>query len=814
MGLLAHDLVQAFRQLRRRPVFTAAALLTLGIGIAASTAIFSLVDRALLRPLPYPHADRLVQVFGTGGDRILQRHELSHPDFVDLRSGLRSFQALAGYRGRGTLALQTPEGQVPLSATAATAGFFDLLGAPPAVGREFRAEETRRGGPPAVMLSHGLWAARFGGDASILGHSLVLDGKAHPVVGVLPAGFSLPGRAPSDVWLPAQPSEREEGNRGAYRLNTLGRLQDGVDPAEAQAELDTLGRRLAAAYAGAEAGGGFLAVPLEALARGPVRPLLLALLAAVGLVLLIACANIANLQLAHLSSRGRELAVRAALGADRRQLVQQMVLESLVLGLLGGALGALLAAWGLGLVRGLLPEGQRLAFPFLAAAAVDPRALGFTFLIALGTGLGCGLLPALQASRNLRLAASLQGRALETEGPGGRRLRRSLAVAELALGLVLLAGAGLAVQSFLRVLNRNPGFQVRGLATAGFQLPRSRAADPAALVRANQDLRARLEALPGVRGATTVDVPPLNGGGNTSDYTVEGRPEPRPGERPSANIRTVAPGYFAVLGIPLRRGRAFGPEEEAPEPRRVVINQLLADQVFQGVEPLGQRLRFEGAAGLAAWEIIGVAGNEVLSTLDGRPTPAVYFPFAQDPGVRMAVLVREDGEGPGRLLGAVRKELQDLDPGALITGLGSLERTLQNTPDAFRRRFLAQLTACFGGAAAVLALLGVYGVVAFSVGQRRLEFGIRMALGARAADILALVLGEGLRIVGAGLGLGLVGCLVLSRLLAGLLFGIAPWDPATLGAATLLLGATALAACLPPALGAARVDPGVALRSE
>ncbi len=813
MGPLAHHLVQAFRQLRRRPIFTLMAPLILSIGIAANAAIFSLVDHALLRPLPYFRSHRLVQIFGIGGDGIHPRHELSHPDFADLSARAQSFQALAAFRGRGALALTTPEGQVPLSATAATPGFFELLGVRPAVGREFRTDEARRGGTPVVMLSHGLWQGRFGGDPDILGRSLVLDGRAHLVVGVLPAGFSLPGRGPADVWVPVQPHGVEEAARDAYRLNTYGRLRDGVTTAGAQAELEALGAQLASIHPESKAGAAFLAVPLEELTRGPRRPALLALLGAVGLVLLIACTNIANLQLTHLSSRNRELAVRTALGADGWQLVQQLVMESLVLGLLGGALGALLAAGVLGLVKGLIPAEQRLAFPFLAAAGVDLRVLAFTLLLALGTGLLCGLLPALQASLGLRPAASLQGRTMGVEDPRGRRLRRGLAMAELALGLVLLASAGLVVQSFLRVLNRDPGFRLRGLATAGFLLPPNRAGDPGALVRANQDLRARLQAMPGVQGATTVDVPPFNGGGNTSDYTVAGRPEPRPGERPNANVRTVAPGYFSVMGIPVHRGRAFGPQEEAMEPRRIVINQLLAEQMFKGTEPLGQRLWFKGTTEPAPFEVIGVVGNEVLTSLDGRPTPAVYFPFAQDPSARMVVLVRDRDGDSGRLLDALRRELQNQDPGALVTGLGSLERLVQSTPDAFRRRFLAQLTGIFGLAATILALLGVYGVVACSVGQRRVEFGIRMALGARASDILALVLGESLRIVGCGLGLGLVAFLVVSRLLAGLLFDIAPSDPATLGAAALLLGATALGACLPPALAAARVDPGTALRS-
>jgi putative ABC transport system permease protein len=698
----------------------------------------------------------------------------------------------------------------------ATAGFLRLLGVSPAIGRGPLPEEERAGGPKVAVLSHGLWQRRFGGDEAVLGTSLQLSGEAYTVIGVLPAGFALPGGREAELLVPLalEADPRREQRRSGF-MRAIGRLGPGVTPEQAQADLTAIAARLAAEHAetnAARTGVGVAGVH-EDIVRNA-RRMLLVVQGAVGLVLLVACANLASLLLARAAARRREMAVRAALGAGRGRLVRQLLTESVLLAAAGGALGLGLAVL---LMRAFLAFGP-VDLPRARTLQLDPGALAFTAGLSLLAGLAFGLAPALQAARSDPQSGLGAGSRGATGGGARAGLRRALVLGQVALSLVLLAGAGLLVKSLLRLQAVDPGYRTDRLLTLRISLPRDRYATREALAAFHDQLALRLGALPGVEAVAAASVAPLTPWRATVNLAVEGRPAPRPEDVPLANYRAVDQRYFEAMGIPLLRGRAFAAADAAGTAAVAVVNRTLADRFWPQGEAVGARLRIDDDPRGRVLEIVGVAGDVKHYALDDPPSLDVYVPYAQAPQSVAVWLanstswVLRAGLDPGRLAPAVRREVQAVDAEVAASALRGLEDALADT--VAPRRFNVLLLQAFALAAVLLAASGIYAVTAYLAAQRTRELGVRVALGARPREILGLVLGQGLTPVALGLLLGLVLSLAFARLLEGLLFGVAARDPATFALAPVLLALAGGAACVVPALRAARLDPVRALRVE
>ncbi|HEX8190136.1 MAG TPA: ABC transporter permease [Pyrinomonadaceae bacterium] len=813
MRTLLQDVRYAARTLSRQPGFAAVAVLTLALGIGANTAIFSVIDAALLRSLPYREPGRLVHLWESKRSRDFERREASYPDFLDWRAqGPEVFDGLAGYVPRAATLADAGEATRARGA-AVTANFFDLLGVKAAAGRTFVADEDGPEAARVVVISHGLWGRRFGGERSAVGREVTLDGRAYTVVGVLPAEFSFAPLGDAEVWTPLATPPDVAARRYQHWLKVVGRLRRGVSLEAAQAHLAAVAARVERDDPGAHAGVGLRAVPLQEEFVGPVRPVLFVLLGAVGFVLLIACANVANLLLARAAARQKEVAIRAALGASRWRVVRQLLTESVLLSLAGGAAGLVLALWGVELLVALIPAAQLAQMPYLQSLSPGRDVLLFACGLSLLTGVLFGLTPALTASR-----ADLQG-ALKEGGRGGtasrasRRLRDLLVVAEVALALVLLVGAGLLMKSFVTMLGVDPGFDTRNLLTMRVALPPSRYGEGDKAARFYEEALRRVSAVPGVRGAALTSNLPLAGDGGTGTPQVVGRQTPA-AELTEAHLRTVSANYFGVLGIPLVKGRAFAERDDAQAPPVLLVNQTYAGRVFPGEDPLGRRVAFK-FAGDTQFEIVGVVGDEKVTSLDARTTPVVYFHSRQDSYFDSAALVvRADAADPLSLAPAVRAEVRALDPEVPVFAVQTLEQMVAGSRAAFVRRYPAYLTGVFACVALLLALVGIYGVVSYAVTQRTHEIAVRVALGARGRDVLRLVLGHGLLLALGGIAVGAAGALALTRLISGLLFGVSAADPSVYGLVALLLAAVALLACLAPARRAAKVDPMAALRYE
>ena len=802
MGALIQDLKFSIRMLAKNPGFAAIAVLTLALGIGANTAIFSVVNAILLRPLPYKDAGQLVQIWETNPQRGFPEFPASPPNFFDWRDQNRSFSQIAAiqYDDYNLTGAGAPMRVVGIDVSP---NIFALLGAKPALGRVFTETEDSPNNPQVVIIGHSLWQTRFGSDTSIIGRTIVLDAKSYTVVGVMPAAFRYPDDG-TQVWTPLILPEDSKKARGAHWLSVVARLKPGVSFDQAQAEMKAIAGRLEQQYPASNSGWSVFLRPLRKEVIGDIQTALLVLLGAVGLVLLIACSNVANLQLARTSARRREMAIRAALGAGRRRIVRQLITESLLLAVVGSVLGLLLAWWGTAALLKLDTAGV----PRQCEIGIDGSVLLFTAALAFITSLLFGLVPAMQFASLDLISALKEGTG--TCGSAAGRFRQILVVSEVALALVLLVGGGLLVRSFTRLLNVFPGFNPENVLTFRVQLPDAKypkKEDNQAFFR---ELLAGVQAVPGVDSAGATSILPLSNDASILQFHPEGQ-TPDPGTKPtSAQYRVVSTDYFHAMVIPLLRGRVFTAADTNDSQPVALINQAMARLFWPNSDPIGQRIVVSDRQP-AAREIVGIVGDVRQLALDHAPAPEMYVSLFQKGSGSASVVVRSK-MAPLSLTSAVTEQVHSLDKDLPVQGVLSMEEVVGTSVGS--RRFSAYLFTLFSLLALVLATVGIYGVMSYNVAQGTRDIGIRMAIGARPLDVLRLVLGAGMRQVLLGAAIGIVGALLLTRFLASLLYGVTARDPVTFAAVIILFAAVALAACYIPARRAMRVDPMIALRYE
>jgi predicted permease len=809
VGTLLQDIRFGLRMLAKNPGFTAVAVLTLALGIGANTAIFSVVNAVLLNPLPYKDADRLVVVWKQNPSRGWYHNIISAADFLDLQKQNRVFAGMAAIKEED-INLTGEDVAEAVRGEQVTANFFDLLGVRAARGRTFVPDEGSPGGPPVVVLSDGLWKRRYGGDPAILGKQIAANGRKFTVVGVMPPGFYFaPWDEKAQFWRAG--IDLSDPGHTNHWLRCVARLKSSITLQQAQAEMDTIMRRLEREFPD-NTGWGVGLVNLHEQIVGNTRPALLVLLGAVGFVLLIACTNLANLQLARAAEREKEIAIRTALGANRRRLIRQLLTESVLLSMAGGGLGLLMAAWGTNLWVALAPQET----PGLVQPRFDLLVLGFSLVLSLVTGMAFGLVPALGTSKPDLNQSLKESTRHATDDRGRHRLRALLVGSEFALALILMAGAGLMIRSLALLAGVRLGFDPRNVLTLRIPLRSARYQGQRTRVDFFQRLLQQVETLPGVIAAGTIDgggLPPH--GGNGMMFLIEGRPAPPPNEVPEAEHRVVSPGYFRAMGIRLASGRFFSDADTRDSQPVAIINETLARDYWPGRDPLGSRIQFPSSGNTPAkWvSIVGVIENVKNQTAELPTVPEVYVPYTQLPTIfNPETLVVRSATDPGQLVAAIRREVGQIDKEQPIFDVLTMEENVAHYSAG--RRFPMILLSVFAGLALALAAVGIYGVLAFSVARRRHEIGIRMALGAAQDDILRLVVAQGFRFAVVGIIVGVAGALAVTRVLASLLFGVTPTDPLTFGAVTVLLGSVALLACYLPARRAAKVDPMVALRYE
>jgi putative ABC transport system permease protein len=812
METLWQDLRHAFRALRKSPGFTAVAVLTLGLGIGANTAIFSVVENVLLRPLPYRDPGALVQVWNTYLPAFPQT-PMSSGDFQDFQRQAGSFSQMAAYVDPPSGFNLTGDGQPErLEATLATSGLFPLLGVRPVAGRTFTPEEDKPGGPPVVLISHRLWQNHFGSDPSVVGRTIILDGRGFTLVGVLPADFSLVPT--TDLWMPVSEYGDDLTSHLHHDFNILARMKPGIGVSQAQAELAALNRQEEQAFPDTHKNWGVLVTPMENPSAVKMRVALLVLFGAVGLVLLVACANIVNLLLARNAVRQKEIALRVVLGASRSRLLGQLLTESILLSLLGGALGILLAAAGLHVLSSFVPRD----LASVKETGLNGSVLGFTLAVSFLAGLICGLIPAV-----LTLKQDLHGILKEgtrTAGAaGGQKIRNILVVSEIALALIPLIGAGLLIRSFHRLLEVDPGFQRDHILAMEMDQPELPLSEVVKLTTEQQlalarkqslqfdELAQRIQSLPGTKAVGGVTVLPLASAMRSAlRFMVEGQPLPANGARPVAETRSASPGYFAAMGIPLRMGRPLDAHDYASQ--TIVVNEAIAQRFFPGGDPIGKRLNVCSLDPKPCWlTIVGVVGNVHQYGLEAAPTLDIYY----SEGWPRYMVIRTAAD-PAALAQAAIGEVHRFDANLPVTHVMTLNNLFADSVSP--RRFSTFLLGVFAGLALLLAAMGIYGVMSYIVSLRTNEIGIRVALGAQPGDIWRLVIGRGAQLAFAGVAFGLVGAFALTKLISSLLYGVKPTDPITFGGVALLLVGVALLACYVPARRAMRVDPMVALRYE
>jgi putative ABC transport system permease protein len=819
MGKLAQNLRYAVRALGNNPGFALVVILTLALGIGANTAIFSVVYSALLRPLPYREPGRLFHLGETRSqlDNSAGGAQASYPDYLDWKHAAKSIQSLAGYSGDAFTLASNGEPKNTFAAQV-TPNFFSTLGVKPALGRDFVEDEMQSDGPHVTILTYGFWQTEFGADPNIVGRVIHLDGKPATIVGVLARDFEFAPANSAPVWVPIHQSGDAITRRSLRWLKVVGRLAPGFSPMQARAEMESINAQLAREYPKQNSSTYFVMEGLTEQIVGKVRPLLLVLLGAVGFVLLITCANVANLVMTRSIGRRKEFAVRSALGASRAALLSQLLTESLFLSFLGAMVGLVCARWGINLLIAAIPKSQLQAMPYLRNAGINLGVLLFLCGVTLITGLLFGLAPGLDASRT-SLNDVLKDESRGGTSAGHARLRNTLVIAEISISLVLLVGAGLLLKSLNALLAQDPGFNLHNVLTFSVNLPDSAYPSDknfpyysAAAVRFDHEFTRRLRTLPGVVEVGQASGIPANGGSGSIRFIVEGRPT-AVGQEDECQILTVSPDYFPALRIPLSDGRFFSPSDAQGSPDVVVVNRAFAKTHFPGENPLGKRIRFTFNAQNPFLQIVGVAGDTTSVDLAATPPPIIYTPNDQGPNTFLSYMVRTTGE-PAALVGAVRAALQEADPQLPMIQPQSLEEVANQSPSVFLRRYPSYLIGSFAALALVLAVVGLYGLIAHMVLQRTREIGIRVALGAQRRDIMRIVLRQGIRATLAGVAIGVAAGLVLTRLLRSLLFGVTPGDWLTFLSVALLLLVVALAACAIPARRAMRVDPIVALRYE
>lgn len=802
MDILLRDIRYGIRSLLKRPGFTMIALMALALGIGANTAIFSLVNAVLIRPLPFAEPDRLVWVWGNMSSGS-NRASVSPPDYLDYRQQNTTFEEFAASIGVPIASNLTGNGEPErLNAAAVTGNYFQALGTPPALGRTFLLENEKPGNEQVAVLSYGLWQKRFGGDRAIVNKTITLDGKTCVVIGVMPQGFSFPQAA--ELWVPINFDISPEMKvRKAHFMRPIGKLKQGVTLAQAQADTDAISKRLEQQYPDSNQGWNLRMVSLREQLVGNTRSTLYILFGAVGFVLLIACANVANLLLVRAAGRQKEIALRTALGAGRVRIIRQMITESVLLALMGGALGTLLAFWGVELLV-KLSEGS---IPPTAQIRIDATVLAFTFLTSVITGVLFGLAPALRTMR-LNLSESLkEGGRTDGDGTHRNRTRSVLVVLESAVAVMLLIGAGLLVRSLIQLQNVSPGFDPHNVLTMRVDLPRDKYSTAEKSGNFFSQLESRINGLPGVEHVGMVSELPLSGQPNDMPYTVEGRPPVSSDQAFDDDFRRVNTRYFSAMRIPFLRGRNFTEQEVRESAKLVIISDLLARQVFPNEEPIGKRLIM--AMNNQPFEIIGIVGDIRHRALESTPSPAMYVPSNQAPW--MNIVLRTQGD-PASLAGAVRNEVRALDPDQPVAMMRTMDQWMETAVAGPRYR--TALLALFAFVALVLASTGIYGVMSYSVSQRTHEIGVRMALGARRMDVMKLVVRQGMTLVTVGVALGVLGAMALTRVMSTLLFGVTAKDPLTFVVVATLLTLVAFVACYLPARRATKVDPLVALRYE
>jgi putative ABC transport system permease protein len=813
---LWQDAQYGVRMLVKNPGFTVVSVLALALGIGANTAIFSVVNAVLLRPLPYADPDRLVHALRT--QPPIMRGPISRPDFMEWQAQQKVFKGIAAYYNE-TYNLTGIDEAERIGGARVTESFFQLFGIAPAQGRFFLSTadqaDSSSGNGRVAVISYGMWQRNFGADPQLVGRTVTLNGEAYTVVGVAPPGFSFPRR--SEIWTPALLAE-DKRDRGSNYLMVIARLQEGVSIEQAQAQMNQVASVLAQQYPEHDTNLSVTISPLLEEQVRNIRPVLLILLGAVAFVLLIACANVANLLLARATARQKEIAVRTALGATRGRIIRQLLTESVLLALLGGGLGVLLSMWGIKLLVALAPA----TLPRAQDIGLDQWVLSFTLLISVLTGIIFGLAPALQVSTtNLNEVLKEGTRGASTSSPHRASLRRALVVVEIALSLVLLVSAGLLVESIRRLTEVNPGFNPQNLLTANISFPRRPAAtgDDSEAVAAAQvqeaanflrEAQERVARLPGVEAVGAINDLPVAGQGSVNgDFNIEGRPKYRSGEAPVAEYRLVTSSYFRAIGIPLLQGRAFneGDGQQAQVP--IMINETLARRFFPGEDPLGKRLLVLDEK---PHEIIGVVGDARQWGLDRPPDPEVYFSYSQiafGPGTTLVIRANVE---PGSLSESLRRAVRDVNHDAPVYSIKTMIQVMAES--TAQRRFNTILMTSFAAVALLMAAIGLYGVISYSVAQRAHEIGIRMALGAQFSDVIRMVLWQGFKLALAGVIAGLIASLALTRVMANLLYGVSATDPFTFISVSVLLAGVALLACYIPARRAAKVDPMVALRYE
>ncbi|MFY9607443.1 MAG: ABC transporter permease [Blastocatellia bacterium] len=807
MDPLLKDIRYAARVLLQKPGFTAIAVIALALGIGANTAIFSVVNGVLLRPLPYREPGRLVHVHRM--QPPIERGPISRPDFFEWRDKQEVFSEIGAYHFQ-TLNLTGKDQAERLVGARVTGNFFSIFDVLPASGRFLVPSDDQPGANRIAVIAYGLWQRRFGGDPGLIGQTITMDGNAYTVVGVAPPSFQFPRRI--EVWVPAILAE-QKSTRGSNYLKIIARLKDGVSETQAEAQMNQITAALAAQYPDNLTNLTVKIVPLLEEQVRNLRGLLLILLGAVGFVLLIACANVANLSLARASARTREFAIRTALGANRARIVRQLLTESLLLALIGGALGVLLSILGVGLLVKLAPAN----LPRLSEVSVDRWVLGFTFAVSLLSGIIFGLAPALQVSKPDLNSALKEGSRGSSDGGHRGLLRRGLVVAEIALSLILLVSAALLISSINRLTRVNPGFDPQHSLAADVSFPQTPGtvgpSGPAAVQQAANFLAAaqrEIASLPGVQAVGAINDLPVTGYGSVNGgFSIEGRPPYNPGEEPVAEFRQVTPDYFRAIGIPLLRGRPLTDADSSKIPENVLINETFARLYFGDEDPVGKRV---SAVDGKPHEIIGVVGDARQWGLDRDASAEIYFSFSQISLRQEVSLVVRAESDPSIIAGSVRNAIAEVTRDAPVTRVRTMMQVLADS--TAQQRFNMILMTIFAGVALVMASIGLYGVISYSVGQRTHEIGIRMALGASRGSVLNLVLRNGMSLALVGVVVGVGAALGLTRLMASLLYGVSPSDTFTFALIALILIGVALVACFIPARRATKVDPMIALRYE